>query len=154
MTEGTQIFEIYIRATPEQIWTAITSNEFRVKYFHGGRADSSWETGARLRTVGPDGDLWGDNEILQSDPPKLLSHTWRSLYDPAMAAEPTSRVTWTIEPMNDPDAARPGDYCRLTVTHDQLENSPLTAESIKGWSFILSGLKSVVESGEGLVKSW
>ncbi|WP_433009091.1 SRPBCC domain-containing protein [Kribbella sp. CA-294648] len=75
MTEGTQIFEIYIRATPEQIWAAITSNEFRVKYFHGGRAESSWETGARLRTVGPDGDLWGDNEILQSDPPKLLSHT-------------------------------------------------------------------------------
>ncbi|WP_433009088.1 hypothetical protein [Kribbella sp. CA-294648] len=56
--------------------------------------------------------------------------------------------------MNETDAPRSGDYCRLTVTHDQLENSPLTAESIKGWTFILSGLKSVLETGEGLVTSW
>ena len=151
MTEATQVFQIYIRATPAQIWQAITTNEFRAKYFFGGQTDSTWEPGARLRSTGPDGDEWGDEEILQSDPPKLLSHTWRSLYDEAMAAEPHSRVTWLIEPMDGVESRWPGDYCRLTVTHDQLERSAQTAESIKGWTFVLSGLKSVLETGEGLV---
>ena len=81
---------------------------------------------------------------LESDPPRKLVHEWRSQYDPETAAEPASRVTWEIEPRD--------GYCLLTLTHDQLEGSPKTAGSVSGtgWMFVLSGLKSFVETGKGL----
>lgn len=141
----TLVFVTYIRATPEMVWEGITSNEFRQQYFHGSRAETSWEVGSPFRSYGPEGQLWGDNEILQYDPPKVLCHTWRSLYDPGLAAEPDSRVTWTVEV----DPNHPS-VTKLTVVHDQLERSPLTAESVRGWSFIVAGLKTVLETGRPL----
>ena len=81
--------------------------------------------------------------MLEADPPRKLVHTWRSLYDPEMAAEAESRVTWEIE-------ALPGGYSRLTLTHDRLGASPKTAASVTGWAYFLSSLKSVVETGTPL----
>lgn len=144
-TLGTLVFQIFIKATPEQIWEAITTDEFRRQYFFGGSTESTWQTGAPMVTRGPAGQLWGDNVILESDPPRLLSHTWRSLYDPELAAEPGSRVTWTIEPHD-------GGYSRLTVTHDGLEDSPKTAENVQGWTYIISGLKTLLETGRPMVE--
>lgn len=79
------------------------------------------------------------------DPPRRLVHEWRSLYDLAMAGEDPSRVTWEIEPHE-------GGYCKLTLTHDRLEGAPKTAASVAGpgWTFVLSGLKTVLETGEPL----
>jgi hypothetical protein len=54
-------------------------------------------------------------------------------------SEGTSRVTWEIEPV--------GDSCRLTVTHDQLRESA-NDELYGGWPMILSGLKTLLETGE------
>jgi uncharacterized protein YndB with AHSA1/START domain len=70
-------------------------------------------------------------------------HTWRSLYDPELAAEPESRVTWEIE-------AQQEGLSRLTLVHDRLDDSPKTAAHVKGWSYILSNLKTVLETGESL----
>jgi len=85
-----------------------------------------------------------DGEILESDPPRLLRHSWRALYDAEQAEEPHSRVTWEIEPQE-------GGVTKLTVTHDQLEASPKTAEGVAGgWMYILSGLKTLLETGEPL----
>jgi activator of Hsp90 ATPase-like protein len=81
--------------------------------------------------------------ILEWDPPRRLVHTWRSLYDPVMAAEPESRVTWEIEPMAD-------GVAKLTLVHDRLDASPRTAASVRGWSYILSNLKTVMETGQPL----
>lgn len=81
--------------------------------------------------------------MLESDPPRKLVHTWRSLYDAGMAAEPESRVTWEIEAM-------PGGYARLTLIHDQLEAAPRTAASVTGWPYYLSSLKSLLETGRPL----
>ncbi len=67
------------------------------------------------------------------------------MYDPDLAAEQESRVTWEIEPQE-------GDYCLVTVVHDQLEGAPLTAERVSGtgWMMVLSGLKTFLETGESL----
>jgi hypothetical protein len=72
-------------------------------------------------------------------------HGWRSLYDPELAGEPESRVTWDIAPQE-------GGHCLLTVTHDRLDDSPRTAASVggTGWSFVLSGLKTLLETGRPL----
>ena len=142
-----QVYQVFIRATPEQVWEAITRPEFTAKYFYGSRVETTAETGTPIRHYAPDGTtLWGDDAILESDPPRRLVHTWRSLYDPELAAEPPSRVTWEIE-------AIPGGVAKLTVVHDRLEASPRTAANVAGgWMFIISGLKTVLETGQPLAE--
>jgi uncharacterized protein YndB with AHSA1/START domain/DNA-binding transcriptional ArsR family regulator len=143
-----QVYQIFIRATAEQIWDAITRPEFTAKYFYGSRVATSGTRGTPIRHYAPDGTtLWGDDTIVESDPPGRLVHTWRSLYDPALAAEPPSRVTWDIEP-------QPGGVTKLSVVHDELEHSPQTATHVGGgWMFILSGLKTVLETGSALANT-
>ena len=138
------VFQIYIRATAEDVWRAITETEFRRQYFYGSTIESDFRPGSPLRSVSPDGELWSDDVVLECEPPHVLSHTWRSLWDPEAADEPASRVTWRVEPQD-------GGVCKLTVVHDQLEDSPATARGVSGgWAFIISGLKSVLETGEPL----
>jgi uncharacterized protein YndB with AHSA1/START domain len=139
---ATQIYQVFIRATPEQIWEAITTPEFTARYFHGARITVTPE---HLRSIGTDDSLWGDETVSEYDPPRRLVHSWRSLYDPELGAEPASRVTWEIEPAD-------SGVCSLTVVHDQLEQSPKTAASVggPGWMFVLSGLKTLLETGEPL----
>jgi uncharacterized protein YndB with AHSA1/START domain len=83
--------------------------------------------------------------VLEFDPPRRLVHEWRSLYDPDLAIESPSRVTWDIEPVG-------GGVCKLTLTHDKLDGAPKTAASVggAGWMFVLSGLKTVVETGRSM----
>jgi len=138
------VFQIYIRATADQVWRAITETEFRRQYFYGSTIESDFRPGSPLRSLSPDGELWGDDTVLECEPPHLLSHTWRSLWDPEAADEPASRVSWRIEPQEE-------GVCKLTVTHDRLGASPATARGVSGgWAFIISGLKSVLETGEPL----
>lgn len=141
--QTTQVYQLFIKATPEAIWDAITKPEFTEKYFYGGRSETTPE---RRISTGPDGSMWGDTAVSEWDPPRRLVHGWQSLYAPDYADEPESRVTWEIEPQD-------GGYCLLTVTHDQLEGSPKTAEAVSGtgWLMVLSGLKTLLETGKPLV---
>jgi uncharacterized protein YndB with AHSA1/START domain len=139
--QTTQVYQLFIKATPEQVWEAITKPEFTTRYFFASRIEMA---DGRRRAYGPEGDLWGDSAILEEDPPRRLVHEWQGLYDPELAAEETSRVTWEIEPQD-------GGVTKLTLVHDQLEGAPKTAESVAGgWMFVLSGLKTLVETGEPL----
>jgi uncharacterized protein YndB with AHSA1/START domain len=143
MTEtAAQLYQVFIRATPEQIWDAITKPEFTQQYFYGARISISPE---KFYALGPNDDVWGDDAVLEFDPPRRLVHRWRSLYDPELALEEPSRITWEIEPQD-------GGFCSLTVTHDQLEGAPKTAASVggAGWMMIISGLKTLLETGKPL----
>jgi uncharacterized protein YndB with AHSA1/START domain len=141
----TLVYQVYIKASPEQVWDAITKAEFTARYFFGSRVQTTGEAGTPIRHLAADSDeLWGDDAILESERPRRLVHTWRSLYNPEMAAEPPSRITWEIEP-------QPGGVSKLTVVHDQLERSPKTAAGVSGgWMYVLSGLKTLLETGEPL----
>jgi uncharacterized protein YndB with AHSA1/START domain len=140
--QTTQVYNVFIKATPEQIWEAITKPEFTEKYFYGARISATPE---RRRVESPDGGDWGDDAVLEFDPPRRLVHGWLSKYNPELAAEEPSRVTWEIEPQE-------GGLSLLTVTHDQLEGAPKTAASVAGpgWMMVLSGLKTLLETGEPL----
>ena len=139
--QKTQVYEIFIRATPDAIWQAITRPEFTRQYFFGSHVTVDAESyrgldagGAEL-VVGP---------VLEFEPPHRLVHGWRALYDPETATEDESRVTWEIEPQE-------GGITKLTVVHDQLENAPKPAENVAGgWMYILSGLKTLLETGTPL----
>ena len=139
--QTTQVYSVFIRATPEQIWDAITKPEFTERYFHGARVEV--RDGRRYSAI--EGGLQWDEPVIEADPPRRLVHGWVSYYDPEMAAEEPSRVTWEIEPQQDGTTL-------LTVVHDQLEGAPKTAAGVSGtgWMHVLSGLKTLLETGEPL----
>jgi uncharacterized protein YndB with AHSA1/START domain len=145
----TQMYQVLIKASAQQVWDGITKPEFSSRYFHGAHVDTTGEAGTPMRYLAPDGEtVWGDEVILESEPPHKLVVPWRSMYDTEMAAEPRSRVTWLIEEQD-------GGVCLLTVTHDQLEASPKTASSVSGigWLTVISGLKTVLETGQPLFET-
>jgi len=132
-----------IKATPEAIWEAITNPDFTEKYFYGVRIDTTAE---RRITHAHDGSgMTGEDQVFEFDPPRRLVHGWRSKWNPELAVEEPSRVTWEIEPSED-------GVSLLTVIHDQLEDAPKTAASVAGpgWMRVVSGLKTLLETGEPL----
>jgi uncharacterized protein YndB with AHSA1/START domain len=144
-SEITQVYSVFIRATPEQVWDAITKPEFTVQYFYGSVIDSTFAPGSPYNGWSADRQQqYVDGEVLESDPPRLLRHTWRSLWSDDARSEPHSRVSWEIEQQD-------GGVTKLTVVHDRLEASPRTAEEVAGgWMYVLSGLKTLLETGEPL----
>jgi uncharacterized protein YndB with AHSA1/START domain len=142
----TQVYQLFIKATPEQIWDAITKSVFRRQYFFGSTVESTFEKGAPIRAFSPTGEDWGNNMIIEIDPPRKLVHTWTAAYDPETSSESESRVTWEIEPQG-------GGFCKFTLIHDGLEGAPRTAEKVaEGWPLVLSGMKTLLETGEPLTR--
>jgi uncharacterized protein YndB with AHSA1/START domain len=133
-----KIFEIYIKTTPERLWHAITDTEMRRKYSFGAVFKSDWTKGSRLEAFGG-GQLIAEGENLEVDPPRRLVQSFKALWDDDVKSEGTSRLTWDIEPI--------GDSCRLTVTHDQLREDA-NKQLYGGWPMVLSGLKTLLETGE------
>ena len=135
-----KIFEIYIRATPERLWEAITDSEIRSKYHFGSRITSDWAPGSRFEQGHPEaGQLLGEGENLEVDPPHKLVQSMRALWSDEVKNEGFSRITWEIEPI--------GDSCRLIVTHDELREGA-NEQLYGGWPMILSGLKTWLETGQ------
>jgi uncharacterized protein YndB with AHSA1/START domain len=135
-----KVFEIYIKTTPQRLWQAITDPEMRSKYQFGSRFSGDFTPGARHEMNQPNnGGLLGEGEILEVDPPRRLVQTMRALWGEDVKREGTSRITWEIEPV--------GDSCRLIVTHDQLREGA-NDQLYGGWPMILSGLKTLLETGE------
>jgi uncharacterized protein YndB with AHSA1/START domain len=141
-TQTTQVYRVFIKATAEQVWEAITKPEFTADYYFGSRIESTLEPGSPVRYhSGSNDGIDIEGEVIEAEPPRKLVHTFRSLWNDDLAAEPPSRVTWEIEPAD-------GGVCQLTVTHDQLERSPKTAGQVSGWTYLLSGLKTLLETGK------
>ncbi|MEA2577353.1 MAG: hypothetical protein QOD78_941 [Chloroflexota bacterium] len=137
-----KVFEIYIKTTPERLWEAITDSEMRSKYNFGVAVRSDWTPGSGyegVHAMAPTAIVEGEN--LEVDPPRRLVQSFRALWSDDVRREGTSRVTWEIEPV--------GDSCQLTVTHGEL-GEEASGELYGGWPMILSGLKTLLETGETL----
>jgi len=137
-----KVFEIYIKTTPERLWEAITDSEMRRRYNFGVGVDTDWTLGSHYEGVHPTAPgalLEGEN--LEVDPPRKLVQSFTALWGEDVKAEGTSRVTWEIEQVE--------DSCRLTVIHDELHENA-NEELYGGWPMILSGLKTLLETGETL----
>ena len=137
-----KVFEIYIKTTPERLWEAITNPELRAKYSFGVGVESDWTNGSTYEAAHPRaGVMISAGENLEVDPPVRLVQSFNALWSDEVKAAGTSRVTWEIEQVE--------DSCRLTVTHDQLPEGA-NAQLYGGWPMILSGLKTLLETGEEL----
>lgn len=134
-----KVYEIYIKTTPERLWEAITNPELRAKYNFGVGVQSDWTSGSSYTSLHPAaGIAIAEGENLEVDPPRRLVQSFTALWSEDVKAEGASRVTWEIEQVE--------DSCRLTVTHDQLRESA-NSELFGGWPMILSGLKTLLETG-------
>lgn len=140
-TTAMAVFEIYIKTTPERLWQAITDPSMRAKYAFGVEVHSDWTPGSRYHENVPGGIDIKDGENIDVDPPRRLVQTFRALWSEDVKAAGYSRVIWEITPV--------GDSCRLTLIHDRL---PLAAnpELYGGWPMVISGLKTLLETGEHL----
>ena len=136
-----KVFEIYIKTTPERLWEAITDPAKRAIYSFGVETRSDWTPGSGYRSAVPGVIDIAAGENVEVDPPRRLVQTMTALWSDDVEREGTSRVTWEIEPVE--------DSCRLTVTHDQLQDGA-NEELFGGWPMILSGLKTLLETGERL----
>lgn len=158
-TQGTRVFVVYIKAKPNAVWDAITKPEWTERYGYGGIAEFDLRPGGAFRHLTDEGmramgagDVAVDGEVIESDPPRKLVQTWRMVMAPEMAAEGFSRLTYEIGEAKD-------GVTKLTVIHD-LEGTPKLALLVSGamedtgagggWSWVLSGLKTVLETGEPL----
>jgi len=138
------VYQIFIKATPEQVWDAIIEPSWTRRYFHGTAFDSPPVKGQPYRTSISDGRPAVDGVIEELDPPKRLVMTWHTLYDAALSEEPPSRVEWIVDPVGD-------GLTRLRLEHGDLAGSPLTWANVKdGWVYVLDGLKTAIETGESL----
>jgi uncharacterized protein YndB with AHSA1/START domain len=161
-TATTQMYAVYIKATPQAIWDAITQPDWTEQYLYGSRSEYELRAGGAFRATAGEvmaaqskemgyelPDVLVDGEVLEADPPRKLVQTWRMLMDPGTAAEPMTRLTWEIKETE-------GGVSKLTVVHD-LVDAPLTAGMVSGvnedegagggWSMVLSGLKTLLETG-------
>ena len=135
------VFEIYIRTTPERLWEAITSEQMRARYSFGVGTVSDWTPGSEYKASVPGVIEIAAGTNLEVDPPRRLVQSFTALWSEDVQREGESRVTWEIEPV--------GTSCRLRVTHDQLSDEA-NDELFGGWPMILSGLKTLLETGEDL----
>ena len=153
-----QVYRVWIKATPQAIWDAITKPEWTDRYGYTGLAEYDLRPGGAFRVVAGDAmekagftGAMVDGEVVEADPPRRLVQTWRLLMDPELEAEGFTRLTYEIE---EADGAT-----RLTVIHD-LDGAAKLASMVSGelsgtgagggWAWILSDLKSLLETGAPL----
>ena len=155
---ATQVYEVYIKASPQAIWDAITSPEWTTKYGYQGAVDYELRAGGAYRAHSTPAmrsfglpDVVVDGTVEAADPPRKLVHTYRFLFSDETKAEGFTRVTWEIEKVA-------AGFCRLTVVHE-LEGAPIMAGMVSskfsemgtgGWAWILSDMKTVLETGSSM----
>src|SRR4051794_16432581 len=133
----------FIKAPPETVWRALTESSFTTRYYYRSTVDSDWQAGSPYR-YSIDGEAAIEGEILEAAAPSRLVMTFSALWSPDVAADPPSRLTWELE------GAGPG-VTRLTVVHGGFASETATFREVTGgWSWIVSGLKSLLETGEPL----
>ena len=152
----TYVHQIYIRATPQAVWDAITDPKWNDKYGYQAVGEYELKAGGKYRALAnammknyglPETII--DGEVLEVKPLTKLVHSYRWLFNDQHRAEGFTRLTWEIEQTSK-------GFCRLTVTHD-VTGAPMMAAATQtpfneqgggGWDWILSDLKSLLETGK------
>jgi len=140
------VYVTFIRTTPEKLWSALTSPDFMKKYWFGMYQQTDWKPGSAWQLVHPDGRVLDTGEIVEVNPPKRLVINWRNEFKPELKSEGYSRCTIELEPT--------GGAVKLTITHViERAGSKLIEAVSGGWPRILSNVKSLLETGDVVLKT-
>jgi len=139
------VYTIYIASTPEKVWQALTSAEFSRKYFSGFAIEVDLRVGGPFIARAPDGSEHISGEVIECDPPRKLTVTWNVNWPGMVEKLGPTLVTYEVEQV--------GEAVRLTMlqSHDRIIDDDILSGGRMGWPAILSSLKSLLETGEGLV---
>jgi len=143
MTMPDHVYQAYIATEPKEVWKAITDGDYTVRYFYGTRVESDWSEGSELRYLAEDGSVVADGSVIAIDPPHRLEMSFHARWDPDLDAEGPVREVWLVEDAN--------GASKLTVElYDAPAQSKTYANFTSGFPYIVSGLKSVLETGQSL----
>jgi uncharacterized protein YndB with AHSA1/START domain len=135
------VYTIYIASTPEKVWEALTTAEFSRKYFSGFAVETEPRLGGSFIVRAPDGSAHISGEVLEYAPPRKLTVSWNVNWPDLVEKLGITLVTYEIEPA--------GEAVRLTMSerHDRPLNDDILSGGRQGWPAMLSGLKSLLETG-------
>jgi uncharacterized protein YndB with AHSA1/START domain len=138
------VYSIYIAASPEKVWQALTSAEFSRKYFSGLAVEVEEKIGGAFVLRAADGSVHISGEVVECDRPSKLTVTFNVNWPGLVEALGVELVRYEIEPA--------GDTVRLTMSqlHDRPISDDILSGGRQGWPAILSSLKSLLETGEAL----
>ena len=143
MSKPEFVYVTYIETTPEKLWEALTNSDFSERYWWDTSVVSDWKVGSPFSLV-LNGKTTDVGEILEADPPRLLSYSFRHILNEAASNERPSRVTFGSRPH--------GKLVKLTLTHQNFAETSVMLDGIsKGWPAIMSSLKSMLETGQPLI---
>jgi uncharacterized protein YndB with AHSA1/START domain len=136
------VYVTYIETTPEKLWEALTDGDFTVRYWFGVRLRSDWKAGSKFEMVRSDGTVSDAGKVVEYDPPRRLAYAFLNLSE-EYKNEAVPLATFVLEPV--------GKLVRLTLTHEGFTAGGKFLSGVsKGWPAILSGLKSLLETGKPL----
>jgi uncharacterized protein YndB with AHSA1/START domain/DNA-binding transcriptional ArsR family regulator len=143
-TRPAQVYTVFIRAPQTKVWDAITKPEFTHRYLYDSEPHSTFKPGARIlwKEHGSGHELV-DGEVIEFDKPNRFVFSWIVKYDPELTAEGASRVTYELSEKD--------GLTKVTVIHDDFPSGSKVYDNVAGgWPYILSGLKTLLETGSPL----
>ncbi|HEY0734111.1 MAG TPA: metalloregulator ArsR/SmtB family transcription factor [Herpetosiphonaceae bacterium] len=142
------VYQIIIKAPQERVWEAITRSEFTSRYYYGSTLKTDLTVGSPFTYHMPNGSPIVEGEVVASEPPTRLVHTYHSLWPP-MNEDAATKVTWELEPM-------PGGVTKVTVVHEDFQGETATYAGLQsgGWAWILSNMKTLLETGEPMPQEY
>lgn len=143
MPKPAHVYQAYIRASVEEVWQAIIDGDKTVQYFYGTRVESDWEPGSPMNYYDSNGGLVSEGEIISIDAPKRIEFTFQALWDPELIEEGPAREVWAIRDVN--------GMAELTIElYDVTVGDKTYEDFVGGFPYIVSGMKSLLETGAGL----
>lgn len=147
MSKPAHVYQAFINAPTERVWNAIVDGDVTVQYFYGTRVESDWVPGAKIVYTYPDGSIAADGEIVSIEVGSMVEMTFTARWDPELEAEGPAREVWRI--------AQAGQLAQLTIElYDVAPDSKTLNDFVNGFPFIVSGMKTLLETGAPLPPAW
>ena len=149
MENNTFVYTIYIAVPPEKVWEALTNGEFTKQFWYGREVKSDWKAGSEAIYTMPGGKVNIVSKILKIDPPKFMEFTFQDVSTASLADTPETIVTYQLEEVasNMKTGVKVTAGTKFTITH-QAKTEKLFNAISGGWTMILSGLKTLLETGK------
>lgn len=147
MSKPAHVYQAFINAPTDKVWNAIVDGDATVQYFYGTRVESEWEPGSKIVYTNGDGSIAADGEIISIEHGSRVEMTFTARWDPELAAEGPAREVWLVE--------ESGQLTKLTIElYDVAEGSKTLDDFVNGFPLIVSGMKTLLETGAPIGPAW